>query len=368
MSIDFRKRGETQVTVEGPVTIEGDDFPDAEAHALLQDVIDGENAIVLQIEDSEIVLETISSALAGTTDAVEQVSTDLVVVQGKLDDILGEVGDNGTILQIIEDNTDPSHEVLISTATTVDMAAVDCSQFRWGFLQLYGGPASVTWSMQGSNDGTTWVALQCMNVASLGTSPFAMTSLTNLTTNLAFPVHHRFIRFRVTAISGGTLTGAIELYRQAPEVLASWSRPVTVSGNVNVVGTANTGDAIGAGTNTVLGVVGFNHVFNGTNWDRVRSAGGGVVLVEERAYSFSRISTSTTTTVKSGAGKLHSVVIAGNGLAATATLYDNTAGSGTVIAALNVAGAPVTVLFDVAFATGLTVVTTGAPDITITYR
>lgn len=87
--------------------------------------------------------------------------------------------------------------------------------------------------------------------------------------------------------------------------------------------------------------------------------------------SVSNITTSTTTVVKSGAGVLHGININTKGtVASTVTVYDNTAGSGTKLAtldSLNLAGWN---QYDVAFATGLTIVTTGtsAPDITVSYR
>jgi hypothetical protein len=85
-------------------------------------------------------------------------------------------------------------------------------------------------------------------------------------------------------------------------------------------------------------------------------------------YSYNNISSDTTTVVKSGAGFLHSIVI--NTLAATgtATVYDNTAGSGTKIATIATA-AMGTLLYDIAFGTGLTIVTaTAAPDLTVCYK
>ncbi len=86
-------------------------------------------------------------------------------------------------------------------------------------------------------------------------------------------------------------------------------------------------------------------------------------------YSGTHISTSTTTTSKSGAGLLHSITINTLGVGNTATVYDNTAGSGTVIAVINTAVSLGTLYYDVAFATGLTVVTaSGTPaDITVSY-
>ncbi len=88
-------------------------------------------------------------------------------------------------------------------------------------------------------------------------------------------------------------------------------------------------------------------------------------------YSFTHISTATTTTAKSGAGVLHTITINALGtVASTTTVYDNTAGSGTVIAIINTLAGQETYTYDVAFATGLTLVTTGtvAPDITVSYR
>jgi hypothetical protein len=83
-------------------------------------------------------------------------------------------------------------------------------------------------------------------------------------------------------------------------------------------------------------------------------------------YSFRNISTATTTTVKTGAGTLHSIVVNTTG-AGSVTVYDNTAASGTKIATLKASIVEGTYLFDVAFATGLTIVTAAASDVTVTY-
>lgn len=87
--------------------------------------------------------------------------------------------------------------------------------------------------------------------------------------------------------------------------------------------------------------------------------------------SFSHIATATTTTVKSGAGVLHSITINALGtVASTTTVYNNTAGSGAVIAIINTLAGQESYIYDVAFSIGLTLVTTGtvAPDITVSYR
>ncbi len=95
------------------------------------------------------------------------------------------------------------------------------------------------------------------------------------------------------------------------------------------------------------------------------------VVVEQAGYSLQNITTSTTTTVKSGAGVLHIVNVNTDGtVASTVTIYDNTAGSGTKIATIDSLTLSGPFQYDIAFTIGLTLVTTGtsAPDITVSYR
>jgi hypothetical protein len=96
-------------------------------------------------------------------------------------------------------------------------------------------------------------------------------------------------------------------------------------------------------------------------------------------HSYVNITTNATTTVKSGAGTLHSIVV--NNPAditvtkLTMTIYDNTAGSGTKIGTVTVplltTGEPFTIMYNSGFGTGLTIVTAGptvAADLTVNYR
>lgn len=91
-------------------------------------------------------------------------------------------------------------------------------------------------------------------------------------------------------------------------------------------------------------------------------------------YSFLNIAAGqATTTVKSGAGTLHSIVLNSAATATnTTTIYDNTAASGTVIGrpAVTTATVPTTLLYDLAFATGLTIITATANggDMTVVYK
>lgn len=97
-----------------------------------------------------------------------------------------------------------------------------------------------------------------------------------------------------------------------------------------------------------------------------------LVLANKRAAEassnkFLAISTATTTAVKSGSGIIERIVITTVGSSSTATVYDNTAGSGTVIATINTDSLG-TYDFGCRFATGLTIVTVGTPKITVVYR
>lgn len=126
------------------------------------------------------------------------------------------------------------------------------------------------------------------------------------------------------------------------------------------------------------------YIFNGSGADSTMSingqvaaaggAGGGFGLAtEEAGESFANITTATTTVVKSGPGVLHKVCENTIAASASISMFNNTAGSG---ASLGVITNPLTLLqmgplcavYDAYFSTGLTIVTTGAQNITITYR
>lgn len=86
------------------------------------------------------------------------------------------------------------------------------------------------------------------------------------------------------------------------------------------------------------------------------------------AHNYKNITTATTTVVKAEAGFLHSITI-NTTTASTITVYDNTSAAGTKIA--TIAASPVigsTFIYDVSFTTGLTIVTAGASDITVSYK
>jgi hypothetical protein len=78
------------------------------------------------------------------------------------------------------------------------------------------------------------------------------------------------------------------------------------------------------------------------------------------------ISSGATTVVKTGGGRLIRVSITETA-AGTITIYDNTAGSGTVLAAFKASVVEGTYEFNLPFATGLTIVTGAASKLTVVY-
>jgi hypothetical protein len=88
------------------------------------------------------------------------------------------------------------------------------------------------------------------------------------------------------------------------------------------------------------------------------------------SFAYKNITTDTTTTLKTGPGYLHTICINTPAATGVVTIYDNTAASGTKIGTITSFASTVGCLtYDVAFWTGLTVVTaTAAPDLTVTFR
>lgn len=88
-----------------------------------------------------------------------------------------------------------------------------------------------------------------------------------------------------------------------------------------------------------------------------------------QSFLYANYATTNTFLVKSGPGTLHLVNVNTKGsVASTVTVYDGLSAAGTVIAtidSLNLSGA---FQYDIAFTTGLTIVMTGAPNITVSYR
>jgi hypothetical protein len=97
-----------------------------------------------------------------------------------------------------------------------------------------------------------------------------------------------------------------------------------------------------------------------------------VQKVEQR-FSYLNIAILATTVIKNAPGFLHLISVNKTAALGTITCYDNTAGSGPVIATItqpaSLLMSQINMLYDVVFAVGLTCVTaTAAQDITVSYR
>jgi hypothetical protein len=93
-------------------------------------------------------------------------------------------------------------------------------------------------------------------------------------------------------------------------------------------------------------------------------------LTPTGALGYQNLNANGTTTVKAGAGWLHSITINTKGSSGnTCVVYDNTSASGTRLAGIDTTSQIQTLLFDVAFNTGLTVVLAmgTSADITVSY-
>lgn len=91
------------------------------------------------------------------------------------------------------------------------------------------------------------------------------------------------------------------------------------------------------------------------------------MLTEEKNTFYARITTATTTAAKTGAGVLTRIIVE-VALTGTATIYDNTAGSGTVLAILPIGTVAGVYPVMIPHGTGITVVTTAADRLIVEGR
>lgn len=186
-----------------------------------------------------------------------------------------------------------------------------------------------------------------------------------------------------TAISGNSFTPGwrepLRVNAAGALAVSLYSGSGTPGSNLGITGSLTDGQS---NTFSWVSTASRGLVYNGTTWDKICSgvaaaangnAGTGVQAVEEGGRPYSHISTATTTTVKSGKGALHAITVNTLVASATITLYDSTTGSGTVIGVIALPGTitsdmPITLGYDIAYTTGLTIVTSGATDLTVSYR
>ena len=89
-------------------------------------------------------------------------------------------------------------------------------------------------------------------------------------------------------------------------------------------------------------------------------------MANPTSYNPTYIATATTTVVATGKGVLHAINITETAAGAI-TVYDNTAGSGTILAVFKASIVENSFVLDVAYSTGLTIVTAGASKLTVSW-
>lgn len=171
------------------------------------------------------------------------------------------------------------------------------------------------------------------------------------------------------AVTGTPTTGSTTVVGNVASAATDSGNPVKTGGKYNssapVLTNGQRGDTqLDSGANTMVTLA-------------TKIAGEDLTVdvqkVEER-FSYNHIAAGqATTVVKNAPGFLHSITFNGAATATNVTtVYDNASGSGAVIAipAATTATVPTTLMYDVLFATGLTIITTTAngADMTISYR
>lgn len=196
--------------------------------------------------------------------------------------------------------------------------------------------------------GTFWQATQ--PVSGTVTATPSGTQAVSVASGQEVDGHSANIGTLADASSANTLTGLLKNIKAA------------LAGTLSVVGSGASGSAVSGNPLLAAGSDGTNARTLATDTaGRLRSA----------VYSHWRVTSLSSTTIKSGSGVLRTLNIQYTGVAHTLVLYDNTASSGTQLAAITIpAGSSLVSLnYNLAFSTGLTAqFGTAAGDVTIMYE
>ena len=91
-------------------------------------------------------------------------------------------------------------------------------------------------------------------------------------------------------------------------------------------------------------------------------------MYNNREYQYVNITSAVTTQVFTGKGILHSVIINNIGSLGTITIADSTSATSPRVGIITLASSPAADKFyDVSISSGLRIVTSATPDITVTY-
>ena len=217
----------------------------------------------------------------------------------------------------------------------------------------------------------TWTVAQGTAAALSGKWPVQVTDGTNVMPTMDVAARAGFFK-----LTDGTNTAAVKPASTAaaaadPSGVVALSPNSPLSTGTNTIGaTASesaTGAAVPAKATQVAGS-------DGTNLRALATDTSGNLYENPAAVSFRNITTATTTTVKSGAGRLVAINVNTGVANATIAVFDSLTGTGTTIGKITMQGGGAAVqgvALDykyLPFATGLTIVTSGATDVTVIYQ
>lgn len=287
--------------------------------------------------------------------------------------------------------------------------------YAGGLISINGTYATASGVFEASDDsGTTWYPVNCAR-SDGSASETGYTTLTNTNRQWSCPVGgNDSLRVRSTAVAtgtvnvrvgvsapppstdsvSGTVTAAGVYNSTLPTLTTGQTGPIQLdpSGNsrVLIVGAFASGTNLGStqkiyptssSTSQTSPLAVGNYLFSGgANQNQVvdivgaaaaTTTGVGTSAVEEAGTAFSEITTATTTLVKSGATILHSVCVNTPIASATIKIYNAITATGTpftlTIPSTITGESPFCMKYDVYFGTGITVVTSGATDVTVTF-
>ena len=277
---------------------------------------------------------------------------------------------------------------ITAAAQSVTAAIADGAQgVGLAFFGTYATGATLTWEVS-ADGGTTYTTFGMLQTVTLLSWVQQIAAGANQQGFFQGNLPPAATHVRVRCATWAAPTGAINIrlaQTAAPRAQTPGNPFVTISAGAITTVTTGTTAASLCKAEDVAAASGDAGVFalgvrNDTQSSPVNADGDyiqqshdarGAQRVNTASFAYAHISTAATTTVKSGAGDLHSISVNTKGtVASTITVFDSTTGSGTVIGvidSLNLSGAFV---LDVAFATGRTIVTTGtvAPDLTVSFR